>query len=130
LFNASPRIVVQMLLLILQFRMKEKSLKYITTILLVSFFIAKGILTTLPALLPFKADQSWIENILCDATDEEKKSTEDKSEKEYKALYLDNNCFLDPATMVISCDQKKILANKLQYKQSVYISIPTPPPEL
>lgn len=110
--------------------MKEKSLKYITTFLLISFFIVKGILTTLPALLPFNADQSWIENILCAATEEEKKSTEEKFEQEYKALYLDNYCFLNPASMIIACDQKSIRANKIQYKQSVYISIPTPPPEL
>ncbi|MBL0356970.1 MAG: hypothetical protein IPP72_08800 [Chitinophagaceae bacterium] len=110
--------------------MKQTNLKYITVLFLITLFIVKGILATLPALLPDEADQSWIENVLSAATDEGKKSTEERSEQENKALYLDNNCFFDLAAMNIDVDQKDIRANKIQYKQSVYISIPTPPPEL
>jgi hypothetical protein len=106
--------------------MKKIRLKYFIAGFLVLLFLFKGVVAVYPGLL----NRESSEKFFCAANEEAKKSAEEKVEQETKAFYLCNEYESGINLEKFILVRKSIQRHHLMYKQSVYISISTPPPEI
>lgn len=110
--------------------MYKRRFKYLTVIFFITLFLFKGVASLYPTLLNSGESKSISEKLFCTENEEESKSAEEKAEQETKALYLNNDCQPGVALIKFIPVIKSIQCYPVNYKQSVCISIPTPPPEI
>jgi hypothetical protein len=106
--------------------MKKRNFKYLIAFFFILLFLFKGVASVYPGLLNIEIS----EKLFCAANEEEKKNAEEKAEQEAKAFYLCNDCESGINLVKFTLLRKSIQRHHLMYKQSVYISIITPPPEI
>lgn len=106
--------------------MKKNRFKYLIAGFFILLFLFKGVVSECPGLL----NSEISEKFFCAANEEEKKNAEEKAEQETKAFYLCNECESGINLLKFMLVRKSIQRHHLMYKQSVYISITTPPPEI
>ena len=70
-----------------------------------------------------------IEKLIATETDATEKNGEEKSEKEVKEFFLENNHYI-LADIPCALTTKNITANNIARKQDVFLPVITPPPEL
>ena len=106
--------------------MKRNFIQHIAGFFFVCLFIFNGIYSVFPGL--FAKDEPTIENVFNPET--EKKSSDEKGEKELKEIYFDNIYPYELSVVNFSAITKNRVAEEMMYKKDIHPSIPTPPPEL
>lgn len=110
--------------------MQKNRFTYLIAIFFITLFLFKGIASLYPTLWNSTEGKSICEKLFCEANEDDKKNAEEKAEQEVKAFYVYNDYQpgIDIVKFILVI--KNIQCHHLVYKQSVYISIPTPPPEI
>lgn len=109
--------------------MKKHWKTYLSCLLLITVFVMKGLVDVLPGLLAHTENADLVERLNTTQNSEENSQGEKKGEG-IKELFLDSSrpLLFWPEGPVAT--QQYLSAIHLLYKQRVYLSIPTPPPEL
>lgn len=110
--------------------MRKRRFKYWIAIFFIILFLFKGITSVYPTLLNIGISKTISEKFFPLENDEENKTAEEKAGPETKPLYWNNDHQPGIAIVRFVLTIKRIQYHHIMYKQSVYISIPTPPPEI
>jgi len=109
--------------------MKKDILTYFAAVFFITIYLLKGIATVLPALLTDTGSKSILTALMDQETENNKNNTEERFDTETKELYLHHNFLISVVIPGVANSQKNIEENNIAFKQHVYASIPTPPPE-
>ena len=108
--------------------MKKDSLQYLIAIFFISLYFFKGAATVWPVFFADITDKYSTEIPLDAGKESEKSVPEESTGKEFKEFYPDNIFSLN-TQISITLLPENFAATNAVYQQTIYLSIPTPPPK-
>jgi len=109
--------------------MTKDYIKLLIAVFFISLHFLKGAVSIMPTFFS-GMDKKFANELVTEAEQEnEKKNTEDRPGGSPKEFYFNDHCPLIFTLSGLSPTQQNIAAINILYKQTVYLSIPTPPPK-